>query len=263
MKHIRAFTLIELLVVIAIIAILMAILMPALGRAREQGKRAACDNNHKQLMLAWSLYADDNGDKIVCGDAGEYNWPNNRPGEIYWVKRDYVTTLTREQKEQAIRDGGLLPYTKTLKVYHCATGTQSYNEIRMYTIFDAMNCKEWIDTTGAGREGMGPLIKRRAAIKRAYERAVFMDDGGASPAHKGGWTGYAILAKWWDPPPIRHGMGTTLSFADTHVEYWKWSDRRTIDQGRLGTANSVDQPGNPDIYRMAVASWGSDKARKT
>ena len=65
----KAFTLIELLVVVAIIAILMAILMPALQRAREQGKRAACLNNLKQLQLAWIMYADENDDKIVNGEA--------------------------------------------------------------------------------------------------------------------------------------------------------------------------------------------------
>lgn len=253
----KAFTLIELLVVIAIIAILMAILMPALGRAREQGKRAVCENNHKQLMLAWHLYADDNNDKIVCGDAGEYTQPS---GERYWVQRDYLATLTRQQKEQAIRDGALWPYTKNLRVYHCPTGTQARNEVRMYTIFDAMNCRSWIGT--AGMEGT-VLIKRRSTIKRSYERAVFMDDGGASPAHMGGWTGYAQLAQWWDPPPIRHGMGTTISFVDHHVEYRKWKDKRTIEQGRKGTARpGITEAGNEDIYDMAVASWGSDVARK-
>ena len=64
----RGFTLIELLVVIAIIAILMAILMPALNRAREQGKRAACLSNVKQLTLAWILYADDNDGKMASGN---------------------------------------------------------------------------------------------------------------------------------------------------------------------------------------------------
>ena len=259
MRRTRAFTLIELLVVIAIIAILMAVLMPALGRAREQGKRAACENNHKQLMLSWSLYADANGDKIVCGDAGEYG---QRPGEKYWVLRDYSVTLTRKQKEDAIKAGALWPYTQTLKIYHCATGRESAKEVRMYTIFDAMNCQEWIGTA-TDREGMGPLVKRRSTVKRAYERAVFMDDGGASPAHMGGWTGYARAPRWWDPPPIRHGMGTTLSFVDHHVEFWKWDDPRTIQQGRLGTAGSSAQAGNKDIYRMAVASWGSNMARPT
>jgi prepilin-type N-terminal cleavage/methylation domain-containing protein len=56
----EGFTLIELLVVIAIIAILMAILIPTLNRARELGKRATCLSNLKQLTLAWIMYADDN-----------------------------------------------------------------------------------------------------------------------------------------------------------------------------------------------------------
>jgi len=53
----KAFTLIELLVVIAVIALLMSILMPALHRAREQGKRIACQSNLKQMSLAWIMYA--------------------------------------------------------------------------------------------------------------------------------------------------------------------------------------------------------------
>ena len=63
----RGFTLIELLVVIAVIAVLMGILMPALNRAREQGKRAACLSHLKQMQLAWTLYADENDGRIVCG----------------------------------------------------------------------------------------------------------------------------------------------------------------------------------------------------
>jgi prepilin-type N-terminal cleavage/methylation domain-containing protein len=70
MRRATAFTLIELLVVIAIIAILMAILMLALQRAREQGQRAACMSNVKQLALAWILYADENDDRVVSSEAG-------------------------------------------------------------------------------------------------------------------------------------------------------------------------------------------------
>ena len=65
----KGFTLIELLVVIAIIAVLMAILMPSLNRAREQGKRASCLSNLKQLQMAWIAYAGDNDDRIVNGEA--------------------------------------------------------------------------------------------------------------------------------------------------------------------------------------------------
>ena len=69
-KSRKGFTLIELLVVIAIIALLMAILMPALQRAKEQGQRAVCMGTLKQLTLCWIMYADDNDDRLVNGEAG-------------------------------------------------------------------------------------------------------------------------------------------------------------------------------------------------
>jgi prepilin-type N-terminal cleavage/methylation domain-containing protein/prepilin-type processing-associated H-X9-DG protein len=259
----RGFTLIELLVVIAIIAILMGVLMPALGRAREGGKRAACMSNLKQLLLAWSLYADANNDKIVCGDAGEYT---QAAGEKYWVLQDYPQGLTRQQKENAIKNGALWPYTKTLKIYHCATGTRARNEIRTYSIFDSMNCKAWQGT--GGMDGTVQL-KKVGTMKRPYERAVFMDDGAENWAHMGGFTAYAQVGKWWDPPPLRHGNGTTMCFVDSHVEHWKYEDGRTISYGKACAEQRAQandghiEANNPDIYRFAVASWGTSVAKKS
>ena len=65
MKKSKGFTLIELLVVIAIIAVLMAILMPALNRVREQGKRGVCLSHLRQIQMSWIMYADENDGRIV------------------------------------------------------------------------------------------------------------------------------------------------------------------------------------------------------
>ncbi len=128
----RGFTLIELLVVIAIIAILMAILMPALNRAREQGKRAVCLSHLKQLTLSWIMYADDNDDRIVNGEA--YWAPAATPaapvptsgshkGEQYWVGNDCASNFMQGDQRpqdiqiQAIRLGALFTYCKNEKLY--------------------------------------------------------------------------------------------------------------------------------------------------
>ncbi len=124
----NAFTLIELLVVIAIIAVLMAILMPALKRAKEQGERAVCLSNLKQLGLAWILYADDNEDKLVSCEAGG-TW-RSQFGEP-WVGVTWASgwaqggQLPEDSQIQGIKDGALWPYgqrDKSLQVPHRLQG---------------------------------------------------------------------------------------------------------------------------------------------
>ncbi|MHC4707329.1 MAG: type II secretion system protein, partial [Planctomycetota bacterium] len=112
------FTLIELLVVIAIIAILLAILMPALNRVREQGKRAACLSNVKQLTLAWILYADDNDGKMASGNTSLGG--HNKDGDCwaYWPGRN----ASEEDRIDGIERGLLFPYCPNLNLYKCPTG---------------------------------------------------------------------------------------------------------------------------------------------
>ena len=114
MKRCNGFTLIELLVVVAIIAILMAILMPALQRAREQGKRASCLSNLKQLQLAWVMYADDNDGKIVEARPGQIG---KNPWAI--IPANYASSA---QAQEAFEKGALYKYCPSPKIFKCPTG---------------------------------------------------------------------------------------------------------------------------------------------
>ncbi len=257
----KGFTLIELLVVIAIIAVLMAILMPALNRAREQGKRAACLSNLRQLTLGWVMYADENDDNLVNGNTCPGECPHRN--ETPWVQQDTLTGMSVEQKRDAIIDGALWPYLKTLKIYKCPTvgkiGIAREEILRTYSMVDSMNGLNPSVHRSMIKGSVGAkMIKKRMAIPNPAYRTVFLDDGGTITSALGAWTVYVKVEKWWDPPPIRHGGGTTFSFADGHSEYHKWKDPRTIEFGKLVPFRpfSPSQPGNEDIHWAAVAVWG-------
>jgi len=246
----RGFTLIELLVVIAIIAILMAILIPTLHRAKEQGKRAACMNNLRQMSLAWNLYADDNEGKMAngCTSTGT----QNRDGVcwVYWAGRN----ATEEDRLKGIRDGLLYRYCPEVKLYKCPTGIRG--EVVTYAIPDAMNGHYAI-------QGAAEQIKTlRSQIRRPTEQIVFLDEGRLSPSS---WTIWYDQERWWDQITARHGDGTNMGFADGHSEYWKWKDPRTLDvakmeynqwqnSGRTGGAST--QPGNEDLHRVQRGVFG-------
>jgi prepilin-type N-terminal cleavage/methylation domain-containing protein/prepilin-type processing-associated H-X9-DG protein len=267
------FTLIELLVVIAIIALLMSILFPALNRAREQGKRSVCLNNLRSLQLAWIMYADENDDKIVNGDSEEYGdfetqTESYAKGSYHYLERPWVLNdwrtpppKTTDDKKNAIANGALYPFTKTLKVYKCPIGRESRNEYRLYTVVDAMNCKGW--------DSQRIMLKNKT-IKDAPYRLVFMDDGGTAGATMGGWTNWAVKDEWWDPPPVRHADGTAFSYVDGHAEGRKWKDSDTIKYGKWALENMdafsdsspyPNQSNNDDILWSQAGCWGSGAKR--
>ena len=273
----KGFTLIELLVVIAIIALLMAILMPALQRAREQGRRAVCLNYLKTLTLGWIMYADENDDRIVNGEA--YWAPTADPaapvptsgphkGEPYWVGNDCASGFAQGEQRpldiqmQAIRVGALFPYCKAEKVYRCPTGIRG--EMRTYSTGYGMNgC---FDATGTyiGNRGVRVgrtvlMVKKRSEISvpaPAY-RLVFLDEGQISPDS---YAIHYVSPRWWDPPFVRHGNGTNVSFADGHSDYWKYRGAETIRVGKMANLQYNYTPttdeGLADLQRMQEAIWG-------
>jgi len=255
----RAFTLIELLVVIAVIAVLMAILMPALQRAKEQGKRIVCHGNLKNLTLAWLMYIDENDGKLVNGAGGFHYIPggnhteNGSAANIVeraWVGRGWGqnwnnpnvddTGITEAQQQKAIRDGALWSVANELGCYKCPTGRP--HEAVTYAVVDAMNGLYRGGTTSStsgghpgavgARIGNTTLwVKRRTEIGSppAAQRMVFIDEGAMTP------DSFAVHFdhdEWWDDPPVRHGDGTTVSWADGHVSHLKWSATETIERAR-------------------------------
>ena len=273
----RAFTLIELLVVIAIIAILMAILFPALNRVREQGRRAVCLNYLKSLTLAWSMYADENDERIVNGEA--YWSPTAAPaapvptsgphqGEQYWVGNDCASGYAQgEQRpldiqKEAIRVGALFPYCKAEKAYRCPTGVRG--EMRTYSTGYGMNGCFDAAGTFVGNKGVRVgktvlMVKKRTEIvvPAPAFRLVFLDEGRISP------DSYAIhytTPSWWDPPFVRHGDGTNVSFADGHSDYWKYTGAETIRAGKMVNPpynfSPTTDEGLADLQKMQEAIWG-------
>ncbi len=254
----RGFTLIELLVVIAVIALLMAILMPALARAREQAKLRICLNNLSQLQLAWIMYADENDDKIVNG--GEWDFAriprDDIPdGEYPWCGVDWNCGADWDCWEKEVKKGNLYSYYKNINVLKCPNGKRG--EFRTYSTTNAMNA-----TWSMWEDFECGVVKNRTKIGKPANRMVFVDEGKISP------DSYIINCHkecFYDQPMDRHSGGATFSFADGHAEYWKWKDERTIEaahsENYSGDGKGAGQGcgsctgGNLDLYRMQMAAW--------
>jgi prepilin-type N-terminal cleavage/methylation domain-containing protein/prepilin-type processing-associated H-X9-DG protein len=278
----EGFTLVELLVVIAIIALLMAVLLPALNRAREQAKRVICMSGLRQLTLGWMGYAEANNDKIVNGaPLGQYGLqctdcpagpasmtgagaPTSRSDEHYkeipWIgpAEGPPWGLVRDDCAQkcAITTGSLWKYIQNYKIYRCPTGNKG--EVITYVIVDAMNGLSRQDT-----KAKGVWLKNRNQIKKTAKQLIFIDEGRVSPdSYAVNFDGGSEGTKnenWWDEPMVRHGNGTVVSLADGHTEWWRWRSKWTIEHGQGGwsgaTPPSTDAAALNDLYQVQIGCW--------
>ena len=240
-----AFTLIELLVVIAIIAILAAMLLPVLSKAKQKASMANCLSNQKQLGLAWTMYADDNRDFLPSfSTTDKASWRIDPSAGIYVVPIIPLgtanTTAGQVLDDAGYRQGTFVPYAPSPGIIHCPGDLRSKSFPYSYASYSGVGGLN-------GSVSKGYCLFKRTEITHPTARNLFVEENDARTISQASFTFGENRGPWefrgppsptvippysnepfWDSPAAYHVIASTFSFADGHAQSRRWINPATV-----------------------------------